>query len=175
MRTNISSRVCTSSIRRPEAGALGRTAADALGVMFDSRASKLILDGSVRLPASLVDVHLGVLPLLPLALHLWMHFHSPTGVATSSPLLAEAEKMVLTGSGTSPNFHGARPFLHLFAVTQALEELFNREAVFAAIVRAVNKASHLHYSTGPFSRTRAHHWQNFARDISGVGIPGGPG
>ena len=53
-----------------EAGAPGRTAADALGVMFDSRASKLILKGSVRLPASSMDVHLGVLPLLPLALHL---------------------------------------------------------------------------------------------------------
>ena len=39
-------------------------------------------------------------------------------------------------------------------------------AVFAAIVRALNKASHLHYSTGPFGGAPALHWQDFARDVS---------
>ena len=68
----------------------------------------------------------------PLALHLWLHFHSPSGVATSSPLLVEAEKIVLADSGTSPNFQGARPFFLLFAIIQGSEEPFYRGAVYAA-------------------------------------------
>jgi hypothetical protein len=56
-------------------------------------------------------------------------------------LLEEAETTVLSGSGSSPNFQGARPFILLFSIIQGTEKLFNREAVYAALVALVRGLS----------------------------------
>ena len=80
------------------AGARGTRAVAQLGDGFDLYASRLIEDGLVRIALSPEDVALGVLPLLPLALHLWFRYHTPSAAAPSSVVLL-AEKMVFVRQG----------------------------------------------------------------------------
>ena len=80
------------------AARLGVLAAANLGKSFDLVASQAIDDGDVVLEVSPMDVVLGVLPLLPLALHFWFLGHVPSAAVTS-PVVTAAEKMVFVRNG----------------------------------------------------------------------------
>jgi hypothetical protein len=80
------------------AGARDTRAVAQLGDGFDLHASRLIKDGLVRIALSPEDIALGVLPLLPLALHLWFRFHTSSAAAPSM-VVSLAEKMVFVRGG----------------------------------------------------------------------------
>ena len=54
-----------------EAGTSGQAAVSNLGPQFDFLAANLIADEVVKVDQAPMEMALGILPLLPLALHLW--------------------------------------------------------------------------------------------------------
>ena len=118
------------------AGARGTRAVAQLGDGFDLYASRLIEDGMVRIALSPEDVALGVLPLLPLALHLWFRFHTPSAAAPSS-VVSLAEKMVFMRRGQL-DFSADLDELNIaFAQATGTEDDFDLPLAYGNLVRSM--------------------------------------
>ena len=94
-----------------EAGIEGKAALATLTTYFDSRAARYILKGDIAITIDPLPMALGVLPRIPLALHLWFRSHCPTQAALTPPILLAAQAVNLVGSGTTPQLSRPRRLL----------------------------------------------------------------
>jgi hypothetical protein len=117
----------------------GTRAVAQLGDAFDLFASRLIDDGRVIVALSPADVALGVLPLLPLALHLWFAFHAPSAAAPSS-VVAAAEKFVFVRQGKLDFSSDLYILNGVYSKVKGADEEFDVDMAYGHLIRVMATA-----------------------------------
>ena len=117
-------------------GESGKAVVHALDRGFDYDAAELIELGTVDLDLQPLDLALGVIPLLQLALHIWYDGHRHTH-ATTSPLLAAAKAFKLHQGAVFDPRVGLRPLREEFAAALGSKDLVPTDAVYQALVKAI--------------------------------------
>ena len=92
-----------------EAGIEGKAALATLTTYFDSRAARYILKGDIAITIDPLPMALGVLPLIPLALHLWFRSPCPTQAALTPPILLAAQASTWSVRAPPPTFTVSTP------------------------------------------------------------------
>ena len=145
-----------------EAGKAGKIAVENLGDQFDLLAADLIATEVVKCDQSLFDLALGVLPLLPLALHLWYHSHSPISATTLPPLLLVARAVNMLGQGSVPRFEALSPVISLFGPALSGEVSYDPTAVYKALMEAMARVQHLSFPIAAVGKITPADWTHFA-------------
>ena len=110
------------------AGEPGVNAAFNLGLGFDQECAALIDGGTFTLDLDPLEMLLGVLPLLQLALHVWFAEHLPRLRGVSELESAATALSFITGGLFSPRA-AFRPFLIIYATTISRGDDFNTDTV----------------------------------------------
>jgi hypothetical protein len=134
---------------------------------FDYYASEAIVGGEVEVEVSPLDLALGVLPLMQLALHLWFDRHSFRASA-ESPLVALARGLNFASAtgALQPERSLQEAFLPAWAqATSAVDEI-PVAAVYHAIVQVLHRDMDLIGAPSTFITIGgvATSWSTFARD-----------
>ena len=120
----------------PLAGATGADSARFLAAGFDRACAQLLEDGDITLEMDPLAVALGLVPLMPLALHLWFRGHRP-GASAVPDIIRQAQSLTFMNRGSFDPRASFYDFLDADSAALRDHLDFDIDAVMGHLVRAI--------------------------------------